>query len=69
MEVQASAAATAKGPSPIVFSALTQNVDIWSMPIDAKTGTASGGEMQRITNALTLDAWPSISHDGRRMVF
>jgi Tol biopolymer transport system component len=73
LEVQPSGASSVRGGPPIVFSALALNVNVWSLPISPEAGSpekaAPPGELQRITNALSFDAWPSASRDGRHIVF
>jgi Tol biopolymer transport system component len=68
MEIQPSAAAATNGQVPVVFSALTLNVDVFSVAADANHGTVSN-EMQPLTSGLALDAWPSITPDGTRLAF
>jgi serine/threonine protein kinase len=68
LEVQASAQAAAQTAPALIFSALSLNVNVWSEPIDAKAGLPSG-ELQRVTNSLTFDAWPFVSRDGSHLVF
>jgi Tol biopolymer transport system component len=52
----------------LVFSSVTQNADIWSLPLDPNhPGTA--GEITRLTRDAAADLSPSISADGKRLVF
>ncbi len=68
LEVQASAAASSGGEPPIVFSALTLDADVWSVPADTNLGTVTG-KLEQITSGLSFDGWPSITPDGTRLVF
>ncbi len=67
-ELHASAALAAGGEAPLVFAALTLNVDVWSAPADTNRGIVSG-EIQPITTELSLDAWPSITPDGTKLAY
>src|SRR6185295_14946032 len=58
---------TAAG-SRVVFSSQVPNDDIWSLPVDANHGRASG-ELRRLTDDAAVDFWPSLSADGRKIVF
>ncbi len=52
----------------LVFSSVTDNLDIWSLPMDTNTAKPRGPP-ERLSHDLNRDAWPSISADGRRLVF
>jgi Tol biopolymer transport system component len=52
----------------LVFSSLTRNADIWSLPIDATHGKVKG-ELKQLTHDAADDLSPSLSADGKRMVF
>jgi Tol biopolymer transport system component/tRNA A-37 threonylcarbamoyl transferase component Bud32 len=57
------------GKTPrLVFSSLTENGDIWSVPMDTNHAKVLG-EVQRLTQDVASDIRPSISGDGTRMVF
>jgi serine/threonine protein kinase len=51
----------------IVFASLTQNLNIWSLPIEAERGRVIG-EGQRLTYGAH-DAHTSLSADGKKLVF
>ena len=51
-----------------MFSSLTQTVNIWSVPLHANSGRVIGPP-QRVTATSTLQWWPSVSVDGKRLVF
>jgi Tol biopolymer transport system component len=52
----------------VAFASLNENIDIWSLPIDANNGKANG-ELQRLTQDTAADFLPALSADGTRMVF
>jgi Tol biopolymer transport system component len=52
----------------LVFSSLTENGDIWSVPMDTNRAKVLG-EVQRLTQDVASDIRPSITGDGTRMVF
>lgn len=52
----------------IVFSTFAMNADIWSLPIEPDSGTPSG-PLQRLTNDTSINHTPSISADGRKLVY
>ena len=52
----------------LVFSSLTQTINVWSLPLDAKEGRVVG-PARRVTATSALQWWPSVSEDGRRLVF
>ncbi len=60
--------ASASADGRIVFASLARNPDIWSLPIDANGGKVTG-EIQQLTNDASDDLSPSVSADGKRMVF
>ena len=52
----------------LVFSSLTQTVNVWSVPLHANSGRVIGPP-RKVTATSTLQWWPSASVDGRRLVF
>ena len=52
----------------LVFSSLTQTINVWSLPLDAKEGRVVG-PARRVTATSALQWWPSVSEDGRRLLF
>lgn len=52
----------------LVFSSLTENGDIWSVPMDTNRAKVLGA-LQRLTSDVASDIRPSISGDGTRMAF
>jgi len=72
-----SGAALEEHPSPasgpggavrVAFASLSQNVDIWSLPIEPDQGKVVG-ELQRLSQDAAVDFHPALSPDGTRMVF
>jgi len=52
----------------LVFSNLTQTVNVWAVPVHADSGRAAG-PAQKVTATSALQWSPSASEDGRRLVF
>jgi eukaryotic-like serine/threonine-protein kinase len=52
----------------IAFSNQVVNYDVWTLPVDALHGKPAG-EMTRLTNTISTEWAPSISDDGRRMLY
>jgi len=52
----------------VVFSSLVENDDIWSLPIDASQGRVKDSPEQ-LTHDLAADYLPSMSADGKKLVF
>ena len=50
----------------IVFASVTENVDVWRLPLDATTGLASGA-IERMTDNAAADRLINLSDDGRSM--
>jgi Tol biopolymer transport system component len=60
--------ATISPSRDIVFADVRENYEIWSLPIDADRGLIKG-PLQRMTHNAGIDRWPSISRDGRKLVY
>ena len=58
----------APGPGRVVFSSLTSQRDIWSLPLNVSTGSRAG-EIRRLTEGGAPVNFGSISADGKRLVF
>ncbi len=52
----------------LVFTALSQNTNVWGLPIDANSGKVLG-DIGRLTEGAARDTDPSISNDGKKLVF
>src|SRR5262249_14281713 len=52
----------------LAFSDLHTKSEIYSLPIDANAAKVTGA-IQRLTHNADNDAWPSLSRDGKTMVF
>ncbi len=61
-------AAVAAGSLRVAFLNLTQNVDVWSLTLEANQGK-SLGPMRRFTRNAVAEQWPSLSSDGKKMVY
>ena len=59
---------SSKARTVLAFSSLNENVDLWSLPILPNEARTTG-ELQRLTTSLGADVRPSITPDGRRMVY
>jgi len=64
MEVQPSPAAG----NLMAFSSLHENVNIWSLPIDANRPKPAGG-LQRLTQDTVAQIQPAVSPDGKLLAF
>ena len=51
-----------------MFSSLTENGDIWSLPVDANLGKVTG-QPQRVTKEQGAEYYPSVSLDGKTLAF
>jgi eukaryotic-like serine/threonine-protein kinase len=58
---------SASAGNRIAYSNLSENVDLWSLPLD-RNGTGTG-ELRRLTESTFLDIQPAISADGRTLIF
>jgi len=56
------------GKTRLVFSSLTTNVDLWSLPLDPDHAKVLG-PLRRLTDDLAADIRPSVSADGKKLVF
>ena len=52
----------------LVFSSLTSNIDLWSLPTDTLAAKATG-PMTRLSDDAARDAYPSFTPDGSALVF
>ncbi len=68
IEESPSVALIADGSVKIAFASLGENTDIWSLPLEANTGKVTG-ELRQWTRDTAADFHPSLSADGRKMVF
>lgn len=66
-EAQPSLAAAAPGTG-LVFANSISNTDLWSLPIDANQGKATG-QIERLTQDAAADVQPTLSPDGRKLAF
>ena len=67
-ETQASFARLPTGETRFAYSSLTLNFDVWALPLDLERGIVKG-ELSRITNDASYEAWPTLNHDGTLMAF
>ncbi|HLF07417.1 MAG TPA: protein kinase, partial [Thermoplasmata archaeon] len=63
-----SVVSVARNSVTIAFASLGENTDIWSLPIEANSGKVTG-ELHQLTRDSAADIHPSLSADGRRMVW
>jgi len=56
------------GNQSLVFSTGASNVDLWSIPVEANRGKVLGS-FQALTHDAAFDALPTLSADGRKLVF
>ena len=52
----------------VAFCSLNYQIDVWSLPVDADSGKPTG-DLRRLTNDVADDIRPSISRDGKKLVF
>jgi Tol biopolymer transport system component len=52
----------------LAFASVTENSDIWSLPLDPNRGRVTG-EVKRLTQDTTADFQPALSPDGNRMAW
>jgi eukaryotic-like serine/threonine-protein kinase len=60
--------ATVDAAGTLAYAAISNDVDLWSLPIDPATGLVAGPE-QRLTPGPAYDVFPSLSPDGRSLVY
>ena len=68
MEEAPSVASGAGGIVRIAFAALSDNPEIWSLPIEPNEGKVTGG-LKRITQDNAADLHPALSPNGDKLVF
>jgi len=68
LEEKPAVAAAAGGAVRVAFAAVTENVDIWSLPVAANQGKVTG-EPRQLTHDAAADFHPALSPDGSKMVF
>ncbi|MFN7938813.1 MAG: protein kinase [Bryobacteraceae bacterium] len=52
----------------IAMADLTWNFDLWSLPIDGRTGEVTGDPI-RLTDSLVAEGRPALSGDGRKLAY
>ena len=52
----------------VAFTSVVENVDVWRVPLDPKTGLARGS-LERVTDNAAIDRMMNMSDDGRTMSF
>jgi serine/threonine protein kinase/Tol biopolymer transport system component len=60
--------AAASAPNGLVFASLDDNTDVWGLPLDADRAKVQGA-LHQWTNNLVADSQPSLSSDGKQMLF
>src|SRR6516225_9922296 len=68
LEEAPSVASGAGGIVRIAFAALSDNPEIWSLPIEPNQGKVTG-ELKRLTQDNAADLHPALSPDGDKLVF
>src|SRR5262249_34446715 len=56
------------GNGRLAFASLSENTDIWSLPIDSDQPRARG-ELQRLTEDAAPDLYPFVTPDGRQLIY
>ena len=67
-ETQVSVASLASGTLRMAYSSLALNFDVWAQPLDVERGVPKG-EIYRLTNDASYEAWPTLSRDGSLLSF
>jgi dipeptidyl aminopeptidase/acylaminoacyl peptidase len=67
-EESPSAAPGLGGSIRIAFASISQNLDIWSVPVEPNQGKVTG-EPQRLTRDVGADFHPALSPDGKKMAW
>ena len=52
----------------LYFASLDERANLYRLPLDVNAGRVSG-ELQSLTDAAARDTWPSVSSDGKFLVF
>lgn len=52
----------------LVFSAIREDLNLWSLPLNAATGLATGPP-DRVTDDPAIDAYPSVTPDDSKLLF
>jgi Tol biopolymer transport system component/DNA-binding winged helix-turn-helix (wHTH) protein len=65
--------AVERSPAPassgrVVFTSVVENVDVWRLPLDRRTGDAAGA-LERVTDDSATDMVMSVSADGHLVAF
>jgi Tol biopolymer transport system component/tRNA A-37 threonylcarbamoyl transferase component Bud32 len=68
IEENPSAAAVAGGGMKVAFGSLTENSDVWSLPLEPNVGKVTG-ESRQLTRDSAADFHPFLSADGGKMAF
>ena len=62
------AVASGEAAGRLAFSSLAWNEDLWSLPTDTARGTVVG-QMRQVTRNAARELYPSLSRDGKQLVF
>ncbi len=68
LERQPSMAVDPGGALRVAFASLAENIDIWSLPVDANQAKVAGS-LQRVTEDAAADIYPIVSSSGKKVVF
>ncbi len=52
----------------LVYAGLTENADVWSLPLDADRGVVTGA-LHPLTRSAAADTNPTVSLDGKKLAF
>jgi len=52
----------------LAYSILTNNINVWAVPMDTLQGQTSG-PLERLTQDSTIDYFPAVSSDGRTLTY
>src|SRR5262249_26389580 len=59
---------TTSADGALVFAAIREDLNLWRLPLNAATGTATGAA-DRVTDDPAIDAYPTVTPDGNTLLF
>ena len=53
----------------LVFSTLSNNIDLWALPTDTFHAKQTGSPPERLTHDPAVDYYPALSSDGKKLIY